>query len=837
MRRSAILFPSFWLFALLTAHPAVASTQILNFASPVRYSSGGNGPNSLAIADVNGDGKPDIIVANWCINNIVPCPGSSIGVMLGNGDGTFRAAVAYGSGGLYADFVAVADLNTDGKLDILVGNCGNALTNHCVGSGGNAGVLFGNGDGTFQPVVSLTLGGGGYGAIAVAIEDMNHDGKLDLIVGGDCSTGGCGGVLLGNGNGTFQPEIPFSTGGLIAFGMAVGDVNGDGKPDVVMGHQCTDNTCTTSTVGVLLGNGDGTFQPSVVYNSGGIYPDWVAIADINGDSKPDLVVANSSTSTTINQGDIGILMGNGDGTFQPVVAYSASEFGAASLGISDVDGDGKPDVVVVNCSATSGNCNGGGGNVGVLLGNGDGTVQPVVTFPPGGNTPFGVAVADLNGDTKSDVVVANCNSNVCGNAAGAVAVLLNASTGPTATEVTASPNPSNFGQTVTLTATTSSEGFKVTPSGTATFFDGATNIGSSNLNSSAVATLTTSTLAVGNHSITATYNGDSNYASSTSSVATQLVQGAIAHISPNSLGFGNQTVAIASAPQPLTLTNNGNIALTVSITISGTNSGDFAQTNTCGTSVSAGGSCSITVTFKPTATGTRTAAVTISDNAPNSPQTITLTGTGVLPAVTLSPTSLTFPTQVVFTTSKALTVKLTNSGLGVLKITKGTTTGPFADTSNCGAAVNPGASCTLTVTFKPTAIGTLAGSISITDNAPLSPQKITLSGTGTYVQITPTSLNLGNQPVGTTSLRKVITLTNKGSVTVNITGTGITITGLNAPDFTQINNCGTSVAAGTTCSIGVNVTPSATGTRSATLSVTDDGGGSPQTVNLVGNGT
>ncbi len=837
MRRRSLLplvYPC--LFLLFIAQHLGASTPQLNFAPPVRYSPGGNGPNSVAIADLNGDGKLDIVVSNWCINNTVPCPSGAVAVLLGNGDGTFQAPTTYSSGGVYGTDVAIGDLNGDGKPDIVVVNCGNAANNHCIGAGGNAGVLFGNGNGTFQPVVSMPLGGGGFGAIAVAIADINADGKLDIIVAGDCTSGGCGGVLLGNGDGTFQPEIPFGSAGLIAFSLAIGDVNGDGKLDAVIGNQCATQACQTSTVGVSLGNGDGTFQPAVAYNSGGIYPDGVAIADLKGDGKADLVVANSSTSTTINQGDVGVLIGNGDGTFQPVVAYPASEFGAAAIKVTDMDGDGKPDVVVVNCSAISGNCNGGGGNVGVLLGNGDGTLKPVVTFPPGGNTPFAVGVADLNGDGKPDVVVGNCNSNVCGNAPGSVAVLLNTSLAPTTTTLTSSLNPSNFGQSVTFTATTTGEGFKVTPTGTVTFFDGSTNLGTSNLNTSAQATLSTSTLTVGTHSITATYNGDSNFASSTSSVVSQLVQGAIAQLAPTSLNFGNQTVGIVSTAQPVTLTNTGNIALTLApINITGTNPNDFGQTNNCGTSLAAGSSCTISVTFKPTATGARSASVSVSDNAPNSPQTVSLTGTGVLPTVTLSPTSLTFPAQLVGTTSKAQTVTLTNTGLGILKITKGAIKGPFGETTNCGATVNPGSSCTISVTFKPTTIGTASGSISITDNAPTSPQTISLQGTGTNVQLTPASLNFGNQTVGTTSARKIITLTNKGTAALSISG--IAITGTDPGDFAQLNNCPTSVAAGASCSIAVTFTPTATGARSADVSVTDNGGGSPQQVPLTGTGT
>ena len=135
---------------------------------------------------------------------------------------------------------------------------------------------------------------------------------------------------------------------------------------------------------------------------------------------------------------------------------------------------------------------------------------------------------------------------------------------------------------MTFTATVTAQGFKGAPTGTVSFYDGTTNIGNSNLNSSGVAILTTSNLSVGTHSITATYNGDTNFAPSTSPVLYQVVQGAIASLSPTSLNFGNQTVGITSSPQYVTLQNTGNINLTItSIQITGTNSGDFGQTNNC----------------------------------------------------------------------------------------------------------------------------------------------------------------------------------------------------------------------------------------------------------------
>ena len=197
----------------------------------------------------------------------------------------------------------------------------------------------------------------GFGATSVAVADLNGDGKLDLIVAGDCSGGGCVGVLLGNGDGTFQAELSSNySGGLSALSVAVADVNGDGKPDVVVANQCGTDTCTSSNVGVLLGNGDGTFQAATSPDSGGLFADWIAIADVNRDGKPDVIVANSSTSSTDDLGNVGVLLGNGNGTFQNAVAYPSGAYGAASVAVADVNGDGLLDLVVANCSSTASSC-------------------------------------------------------------------------------------------------------------------------------------------------------------------------------------------------------------------------------------------------------------------------------------------------------------------------------------------------------------------------------------------------------------------------------------------------------------------------------------------------
>src|SRR5207249_2851781 len=242
-------------------------------------------------------------------------------------------------------------------------------------------------------------------------------------------------------------------------------------------------------------------------------------------------------------------------------------------------------------------------------------------------------------------------------------------------------------------------------------------------------------------------------------------------LSPTALAFSNQNVGTTSAAQPLTLSNPGSTALSItSIAVTGTNSGDFTQTNNCGTSVAAASSCTINVTFKPTATGSGTATVTVTDSATNSPQTASLTGSGVS-AVSLSPTALTFGSQNVGTISAAQPVTLPNPGSTALSITDiavtGTNSGDFTQTNTCGTSVAAASSCTINVTFKPTATGTRTATLTVTDSATNSPQTASLTGSGVQVSLSPTSLTFASQNVGTTSASQPVTLSNPGSTALS----------------------------------------------------------------------
>ena len=534
-------------FCSIFATPVAPQGLPLKFASPVAYGSGGPTPLSVVVADVNGDGKPDLIVAN-CGSYPGTCESEvgSVAVLLGNCDGTFQKAVTYGSGGLGGYAVAAADVNGDGKPDLLVANMCNSNSNsNCTaGSYGVVGVLLGNGDGTFQTAVPYSSGG--YRALSVAVADVNGDGKPDLVVANQDASysdpDGSVSVLLGNGNGTFSAPVSYLSGGVAAYSVAVADVNKDGKLDLVVAVACEDNECTTnSVVGVLLGNGDGTFQPAVTYTSGGYESYSLAVQDVNGDGKPDLVTGNVCASSDVcTNGIVGVLLGNGDGTFQAAVPYNTGGLYGYAVTVADVNGDGKPDVVVANVCASSSDCpattDSGPASVGVLTGKGDGTFEPAVTYASGGGRGAAVAVADISGDGRPDLLMANWCVSDGSCASGNVGVLINLGTFATTTSLGSSLNTSVFGQPVTFTSTVTSLG-SGTPTGTLTFADGANTLGSVILNGG-TANFVTSSLNAGSHSITASYSGDANFSPSSSSVLTQIVNQA------------TSTVALASIPNP-----------------------------------------------------------------------------------------------------------------------------------------------------------------------------------------------------------------------------------------------------------------------------------------------
>jgi hypothetical protein len=294
-------------------------------ARSVYVASGGGFPWYVVAADFNGDGRLDLAVSNYQDN--------SLSVLLGNGDGTFQAPQTTPVGTNPAK-VAVGDFNGDGKPDLAVSSVAN----------GTVSVLLGKGDGTFLPPLVTPAGANPW---YFAVGDFNGDGKLDLAVADygcplDCNSSPSNTVtvLLGNGDGTFLPGTNLTVGNGPA-GVAVGDFNGDGRLDLAV------TNLNDNTLSVLLGNGDGTFQaPHTFADPGMTHPYFVAVGDFNGDGKLDLVVSNELNTT------VSVLLGNGDGTFQAAQDFAVDN-DPVYVTVNDFNGDGAPDLAVANLHALS----------------------------------------------------------------------------------------------------------------------------------------------------------------------------------------------------------------------------------------------------------------------------------------------------------------------------------------------------------------------------------------------------------------------------------------------------------------------------------------------------
>jgi hypothetical protein len=361
-----------------------------SFAPARNYGTGAE-PVSVAIGDLNGDGNPDLVTASYVEDG-------AVSVLLNRGDGSFRAKLDFRTGG--GPFsVAIGDLNGDGKLDL-------ATANEFDPDANTASVLLNRGDGSFQARRDY---GTGQSPSSVVIGDLNGDGKPDLATANDISH--TVSVLLNRGDGSFQAKLDYPAyggPGLGPYSLAIGDLNGDRRPDLAMTNPGPEEN-PGKTISVLLNEGDGSFQAARNYRAGR-NPTTVAIGDLNGDRRRDLAIANSFASS------VSVFLNRGDGTFRPKRDYATSR-SPVSVAIGDLNGDGKPDLATANDNAD--------GTVSVLVNRGDGSFQAKLDFrtAPG---PYSVAIGYMNGDRKPDLVTANPNAGSANRRrTNSVSVLLN----------------------------------------------------------------------------------------------------------------------------------------------------------------------------------------------------------------------------------------------------------------------------------------------------------------------------------------------------------------------------------------------------------------------------
>jgi Big-like domain-containing protein/VCBS repeat protein len=449
---------------------------------------------SVATADLNGDGVPDVILGNTGPSEM------GITIFLGNKDGTLQPGVNYGSGG-YLTSVAAADVDSDGNVDVVASTAV---------SGGQLNIFLGNGDGTLRP--QQTFGPDVSGPFVdvnrvthgLVIGDFNGDGKPDA---GVLSTGPAGVIVyLQNDEGTFLAPVTYSLNNE-GWELISGDLNGDGILDLVVPQSVSDS------VSIFLGREDGTFVALPDLALGSRFPVSAVIADINHDGKADLVVTNNDW---INGSGIDVALGNGDGTFATPVVYPASTRSLpplqpypSEITVSDFDKDGNLDLIYTNS---------GYSDVGVSFGKGDGTFYDPVEFRVGGY-PYGLVLTDINGDGALDAIVGADEFS-------GVTVMLG--TAGTSVTLSSSANPTSYGTPLTLTATVAPtvRGVRATAGGTVTFSDGNAVLGTGSL-SSGQATLILPALSVGTHTLHATYSGDLAFYSSTSSDLVQVVDAAV----------------------------------------------------------------------------------------------------------------------------------------------------------------------------------------------------------------------------------------------------------------------------------------------------------------------
>ena len=642
------------------------------------------GSFSVITGDFNGDGNIDLAVGSGYVGG----GGDSVSILLGKGDGTFHSYLPVAVPGNGNDSLAAADLNRDGRLDLVVGS----------GSyPGGISVLLGNGDGSFAPAVFYVVPNS-YSMNSVAVADFNRDKRLDIVA--TDYTDNVLWVWLGNGDGTFKNPIDYPAS-ITAVGVVTGDFNGDGRQDIasVAGYMLS------AAVTVLIGKGDGTFT-NHVNHAIPPYPYDMAAGDFNGDGKPDLVVDSFN-----NPGSVSILLGNGKGRFTAHTDTNVGNY-PSELTTGDFNGDGKLDVVVTASDPKS-----GAEVLSTLLGNGNGTLQAplnqtISSIPAG---PFAVADFDLDGklDLATGLQLTTGVSVFFGNGDGTFGLPIFFDAGDT----TGNPGPIfagdlNGDHKPDLVVTTDSGVSILLSNGNRLFqpytsvLPGYGAVGIGDFNGDGKLDLV---IYEGSLYGVAFGNGDGTFQAPKSVYFPESVVQPLANrLTSDFNGDGKLDFAVV-----------GSTVLSVFL---GDGDGTFGQRIDIPTE---GSPWAFAVADFNRDGGLD---IAVANATSNSSGTVSIYTNR--PVASLFPSPLKFNSQQIGTSSAPLDMKLYNSGGAPLVISGVTVTGDYSESNSCGSNVAVGASCTVSVTFKPTKAGKRKGTLSIKDNATVKPQTVILSGVG-----------------------------------------------------------------------------------------------------------
>ena len=882
-----------------------------------------NAPVQAVAADLNGQGFLDIVIAH---NDAAV----GVGILRNDTTGKFTAPeVSYPNFGAAAE-VAVGDVNGDGLPDIVVANGGNQVA-----------FLLNDGTGGFSPGGTAAVGDGTNGATQLALTDINGDGIPDIVVliPGAQSVG----ILFGNGDGTFQNQVEYPAGPSPA-AFAVADLNQDGIPDIaVVGVTQSDVAPYGKVAAVTFLYGQGaaaSYQLQTPYTElpypgmdlvpygASAAPVSIAATDLNGDGTPDLAIGFNVGLLAVATYAPTFYNANPSGFIYWTQGYPLMYYNTVSLAVADLMGTGLKAILLGQDAY---------GDLDVVLGTNYMTPAPAFPFngaaPPASQTIAGTFTPATGSEYTGPLTH---RETLTLGAAMTVTVSPPAvSLGPSQTQqfaATVAHNTCNF-QTVSWSVpsgvgSVTPDGLYTAPASitaTTTVTVVATSGADSSKTGSAVitlnpappvASLSANSLAFGNQpvgttsapqTVTVTNTGGSNLVfgasdlspasptgytiasdtcvgqavvpnascaiaisfsptatgprqvtlSLTGNAGTQPIAlsgtgtAPVVFISANPVAFGSVLIGNTGPFQTITIFNEGTANLIFPLSeLSPANPPGFSilSDNCAGATLAPTNGCAIRIVFAPTTKGPQQVTLSLIDNAGNSPQSIVLTGTGAGSLALPASTTLTFGNQLVGSTSPFQTVVISNAGTGNInfaasELSPASPPGYAISGDNCaGMAMAPGKTCAIQISFSPTTAGAQPVTLSVISDASDSPQTISLSGTGTMAsnanaKLTPASLTFGNQGIGSTGSPASVIVTNTGSGPLTFAATAVNILGLGASSFRQQNTCqAATLQPNATCEIDITFVPTAAGTLAATLNIYDNAPGSPQAVPVSGSG-